>query len=81
MLVQVVPLGLDWPSENYYGGPASEMELCYLEYKIKPEDSSRIIVVYGPDHPFITDPMSVFLKGYQAARAVYVDGQNLNSQG
>ncbi|KAL6284041.1 hypothetical protein ACE6H2_014970 [Prunus campanulata] len=77
MLVQVVPLGLDWPSENYYGGPASEMGLRYLEYKIKPEDSSRIIIVHGPDHPVITDPMSIFLKGYQAARAVYVDGQNL----
>lgn len=47
MLVQVVPLGLDWPSENYYGGPTSEMGLRYLEYKIKPEDNSRIIIVYG----------------------------------
>ncbi|KAM1149375.1 hypothetical protein FF1_030473 [Malus domestica] len=76
VLVQVVPLGLDWPSANYYGGPASEMGLNYLEYKIKPEESS-LIDDYGPDHPVITDPMSISLKGYRASRAVYVDGQNL----
>lgn len=76
VLVQVVPLGLDWPSANYYGGPASEMGLNYLEYKIKPEESS-LIDDYGPDHPVITDPMSISLKGYRAFRAVYVDGQNL----
>ncbi|CAL2254773.1 unnamed protein product [Prunus armeniaca] len=45
MLVQVVPLALDWPSENYYGGPAIEMGLRYLEYEIKPEDNSRIIIL------------------------------------
>ncbi|CAL8151818.1 unnamed protein product [Prunus armeniaca] len=45
MLVQVVPLALDWPSENYYGGPTIEMGLRYLEYEIKPEDNSRIIIL------------------------------------
>ncbi|KAK9938630.1 hypothetical protein M0R45_015356 [Rubus argutus] len=44
--------------------------------QIKAEESS-LIDVYGPDHPVITDPMSIFLKGYETARAVYVDGQNL----
>ncbi|TQD78107.1 hypothetical protein C1H46_036337 [Malus baccata] len=52
------------------------MGLNYLEYKIKPEESS-LIDDYGPDHPVITDPMSISLKGYRASRAVYVDGQNL----
>lgn len=32
---------------------------------------------YGRDHPVITDPASVFAKGYYAARAVYIDAQNL----
>ncbi|KAM5585493.1 hypothetical protein ABKV19_004735 [Rosa sericea] len=52
------------------------MGLEYLEYKIKAKESS-LIDVYGPDHPVITDPESIFVKGYEAARAVYVDGQNL----
>ncbi|KAH0987235.1 hypothetical protein GBA52_014412 [Prunus armeniaca] len=82
MLVQVVPLALDWPSENYYGGPAIEMGLRYLEYEIKPEDNSRIIILMWNllfsaiwDTCFQTS--NIFLKGYEAARAVYVDGQNL----
>lgn len=76
VMVQVVPLGLDWASSNYFGGPATKMEVEYLEYKIKPEESS-LLSTYGPDDPVITDPKSIFMKGYCAAREVYVDGQNL----
>lgn len=76
VMVQVVPLGLEWASTNYFGGPAAEMEVKYLEYKIKPEEST-LLSTYGPDDPVIKDPESIFLKGYYAARDVYVDGQNL----
>ncbi|GMY31168.1 alpha-1,3-arabinosyltransferase XAT3-like isoform X2 [Fagus crenata] len=76
VMVQVVPLGLDWASTNYFGGPASVMGLHYVEYKIEPEESS-LFKEYGPDHPVIVDPYSIFLKGYDAARATYVDGQNM----
>lgn len=76
VMVQVVPLGLDWASTAYFGGPAKEMGMHYLEYKIEPTESS-LFKEYGPDHPVISDPMSIFLKGYNAARATYVDGQNL----
>ncbi|KAK0602157.1 hypothetical protein LWI29_030915 [Acer saccharum] len=30
VVVQVVPLGLDWAASNYFGAPASEMGLNYL---------------------------------------------------
>ncbi|XP_040987889.1 alpha-1,3-arabinosyltransferase XAT3-like [Juglans microcarpa x Juglans regia] len=76
VMVQVVPLGLDWASKAYYGDPAGEMGVHYMEYKIEPEESS-LFKEYGPHHPVIADPMSIFLQGYNAARAVYVDGQNL----
>ncbi|KAM7495587.1 hypothetical protein LguiB_030196 [Lonicera macranthoides] len=76
VMVQVVPLGLQWPSDAYYGNPASEMGVHYLEYKIEPEESS-LVELYGRDHPVIVDPGSVFSKGYQAARAVYLDQQNV----
>ncbi|KAF3453412.1 hypothetical protein FNV43_RR03852 [Rhamnella rubrinervis] len=76
VMVQVVPLGLEWASTNYFRGPATEMELQYMEYKIKSEESS-LLSTYGPDDPVITNPESIFLKGYYAARDVYVDGQNL----
>ncbi|KAF8409598.1 hypothetical protein HHK36_005676 [Tetracentron sinense] len=76
VMVQVVPLGLDWPSTAYYGETAPEMGVHYLEYRINPEESS-LFEIYGPDHPVITDPMSIHMQGYNVSRAVYVDGQNL----
>ncbi|KAK3030035.1 hypothetical protein RJ639_038134 [Escallonia herrerae] len=76
VMVQVVPLGLDWPSNAYYGEPARDMGVQYLKYKIEPEESS-LVDLYGRDHPAIVDPASVFSKGYQVGRAVYVDGQNI----
>ncbi|CAK9157503.1 unnamed protein product [Ilex paraguariensis] len=76
VMVQVMPLGLNWAANAYFGEPAHGMGVQYLEYKIKPEESS-LLDLYGQDHPIIVDPASIFAKGYQAARAVYVDQQNM----
>lgn len=78
VMVQVVPLGLDWASTNYYGEPGIRMGVKYLEYKIEPEESS-LLSMYGRDHPFITksDPGSVYLMGYGTARTVYLDQQSV----
>uniref|UniRef100_A0A2N9IL43 Glycosyltransferase 61 catalytic domain-containing protein n=1 Tax=Fagus sylvatica TaxID=28930 RepID=A0A2N9IL43_FAGSY len=43
---------------------------------IEPEESS-LFKEYGPDHPVIVDPKSIFLKGYNVARATYIHGQNV----
>ncbi|KAL6999236.1 Hexosyltransferase [Sarracenia purpurea var. burkii] len=77
VLVQVVPLGLGWASTTYYGGPATEMGLQYLEYRIQPEESS-LLRSYSRDDPVITSPASIFQKGYKAAKDVYLDKQNLD---
>lgn len=76
VVVQVVPLGLDWASTTYYGDPPKQMGMHYLEYKIEPEESS-LLDSYSRDDPVIADPQSVLLKGYEVARAVYVDGQDV----
>ncbi|KAG5546576.1 hypothetical protein RHGRI_018672 [Rhododendron griersonianum] len=76
VLVQVVPLGLRWLSARYFGGPAKEMGLKYVEYRVEPVESS-LLTLYDQDHPVITNPASIFLEGYEVARAVYIDGQNL----
>lgn len=76
VVIQAVPLGLEWASTAYFGEPARGMGLRYLEYKIEPEESS-LINTYGRDHPVITDVGSIIAKGYQTFRAVYVDGQDL----
>ncbi|XP_038905420.1 alpha-1,3-arabinosyltransferase XAT2-like [Benincasa hispida] len=77
VVVQVVPFGLDWPSTFFFGKPAAEMELEYLEYKIEAKESS-LWEKYGENHTVIRDPQSIFAKGYFASRAIYIDGQNLN---
>ncbi|KAF7140090.1 hypothetical protein RHSIM_Rhsim06G0220500 [Rhododendron simsii] len=76
VLVQVVPLGLRWLSATYFGGPAKEMGLKYVEYRVEPVESS-LLTLYNQDHPVITNPASIFLEGYAVARAVYINGQNL----
>lgn len=76
--IQVVPLGLDWGSTNYYGDPGIKMGLRYFDYKIEPEESS-LLSLYGPDHPYIKkhDPGSVYVMGYVRSRIVYQDQQNV----
>ncbi|XP_058219793.1 xylan glycosyltransferase MUCI21-like [Rhododendron vialii] len=77
VMVQVVGLNLEWASTAYYGRPATEMGLKYIEYKIEPEESS-LISLYGKNHPVITDPASIEAKGYRVGRAVYLEEQNFN---
>lgn len=72
VMVQVVPLQNEWAATTYYGGPAKEMGVRYLEYKIEPEESS-LFDTYGKDHPVFTDPKSIISKGYNAFRSVYLD--------
>ncbi|XP_042479234.1 alpha-1,3-arabinosyltransferase XAT3-like isoform X1 [Macadamia integrifolia] len=76
VLVQVVPLGLDLLSNVYYGKTFIPMGIRYLEYKIRPEEST-LLDVYGSDHPVIRDPKSIHRKGYLTARKVYLSGQDL----
>ncbi|KAI8552888.1 hypothetical protein RHMOL_Rhmol06G0303300 [Rhododendron molle] len=77
VMVQVVGLNLEWVSTTYFGGPAIEMGLKYIEYKIEPEESS-LTSLYGKNHPIITDPASIEAKGYRVGRAVYLEEQNFN---
>ncbi|XP_039126554.1 alpha-1,3-arabinosyltransferase XAT3-like isoform X1 [Dioscorea cayenensis subsp. rotundata] len=76
VLLQVVPWGLDWASKAYYGRPAQEMGLKYVEYHIAVEEST-LYEEYPKNHPVLTDPWSINLKGYNISRPVYTDGQNV----
>ncbi|KAJ9551502.1 hypothetical protein OSB04_015547 [Centaurea solstitialis] len=77
VMVQVRPLGFQWDVDSFYSEPGPGMGLRYLEYMIKPDESS-LADVYGLDHPVLTDTASVAAKGgYEAARAMYLDKQDL----
>lgn len=77
VVVQVVPLGLDWPSTFLFGRPAAHMGLHYFDYNIQPKESS-LWDKYGENHTVIRDPQAIFAKGYFASRAIYIDSQNVN---
>ncbi|XP_024959665.1 uncharacterized protein LOC112500403 [Cynara cardunculus var. scolymus] len=76
VVVQVVPLGLEWPSTVYFGEPAVRMGLRYLDYKIEPEEST-LIESYARADPVISNPGSVFAKGYYIGKEMYLDKQNI----
>ncbi|KAJ0959845.1 hypothetical protein J5N97_000445 [Dioscorea zingiberensis] len=40
VLLQIVPLGLDWAADEYYGEPARKLGLEYMEYKVAKHESS-----------------------------------------
>lgn len=76
VMIQVLPLELDWVANAYYGGPATGMGLHYLEYKIEPQEST-LYDLYGPDHPVLKDPESIKALGYRESRVYYLDQQNV----
>lgn len=77
VLVQIVPLGMEWGAETYCSRPGTVMGLWQLKYKIEPEESS-LSEIYKPNHPVIADPESVFAKGYNAAaRALDFNKQDM----
>ncbi|GMH17064.1 hypothetical protein Nepgr_018905 [Nepenthes gracilis] len=76
VLIQVVPLGLEGLSKYDFELPAKDMNLRYLEYKISAKESS-LTEKYPSDHPALREPSS-FNKGWDAFKAVYLDGQNVS---
>ncbi|XP_074310498.1 beta-1,2-xylosyltransferease XAX1-like [Silene latifolia] len=76
LVVEIIPIGLEWQSTNYYAKPASRMGLKYLKYHVGLGESS-LNGSYSPDDPVIIDPSSIYAKGYLVAKAIYLDGQNL----
>lgn len=75
VLIQVVPLGLNWASDHYFGKPAPGIGLNYLRYKVLRNETS-LYEIYGPDNPIVSDPAAIWAKGYAAVKEAYVDGQN-----
>ncbi|KAI3900754.1 hypothetical protein MKW92_034622 [Papaver armeniacum] len=77
VMLQVVPLGLEWPSATYYGSKVvGKMNVRYLEYKIIPEESS-LLEKYGRDSPVINNPAAIGKQGYAVSSKIYLRGQNV----
>ncbi|CAM6124886.1 unnamed protein product [Calypogeia fissa] len=77
VLVQIIPVGTAWPSDHYFGTPAShELGLTYMEYEIKPEEST-LSDEYGVLHPILQNPRLYIEKGWKTEYRLYLRGQNV----
>lgn len=75
VMIQIVPLGLNWASDHYFGEPAPGIGLRYIRYKVWRNETS-LYEKYGPDHPIVSDAASIWAKGYMAVKQAYVDEQS-----
>ncbi|XWS50782.1 hypothetical protein CRYUN_Cryun12cG0118300 [Craigia yunnanensis] len=78
ILIQVVPIGgFEWLARTDFEEPSKDMNLRYLEYKIKTEEST-LIQQYPADHEVLTNPSSIEKQGWYAFKSVYLEKQNIN---
>ncbi|KAJ6373933.1 hypothetical protein OIU78_029596 [Salix suchowensis] len=77
ILIQVVPFGkVEWASRVSFEDPAKDMNIRYLDYKIKVEEST-LIQQYPADHEVLRDPSAIGKQGWVAFRSIYLDKQNV----
>jgi len=76
VLLQIVPVGLDWAADAFYGKPAQQLGLEYLEYKVAPEESS-LAAEYGLNSTVVRDPSVISSRGWWEMKKVYMDRQNV----
>uniref|UniRef100_A0A453D2C7 Glycosyltransferase 61 catalytic domain-containing protein n=1 Tax=Aegilops tauschii subsp. strangulata TaxID=200361 RepID=A0A453D2C7_AEGTS len=66
VVVQIVPWGnMDWMATNFYGQPAREMQLRYVEYYVDEEETS-LKDKYPREHLVFSDPKALHKQGWQA---------------
>ncbi|KAB2001351.1 hypothetical protein ES319_D12G296400v1 [Gossypium barbadense] len=77
ILIQIVPIGgFEWLARTDFEEPSKGMNLRYLEYKIKTEEST-LIQQYPPYHEVIRNPGAIAKQGWDAFKAVYLQQQNV----
>uniref|UniRef100_A0ACD5WGY9 Uncharacterized protein n=1 Tax=Avena sativa TaxID=4498 RepID=A0ACD5WGY9_AVESA len=65
VVLQIVPWGnMDWQATNFYGQPARDMQLRYLEYFVG-EDETSLKDKYPKDHVVFKDPKALHTQGWQ----------------
>ncbi|VVA92252.1 unnamed protein product [Arabis nemorensis] len=78
VVIQIVPMGgFEWLAKTDYEEPSKGMDLRYLEYKIKAEEST-LVKQYGRDHEIVRDPSAVAKRGWKTFKSVYLVQQNVS---
>ena len=75
VLVQVVPIGVDSPSNISFKGPTKNLGLEYMDYKVKTKESS-LAEIYGANDLVLKNP-DAYVNGNYSKMRVYMRTQNL----
>ncbi|KAG8094354.1 hypothetical protein GUJ93_ZPchr0012g22120 [Zizania palustris] len=66
VLLQIVPWGkMDWMATNFYGQPARDMRLRYVEYYVS-EEETTLKDKYPRDHYVFKNPLAIHAQGWPA---------------
>ncbi|KAK9935073.1 hypothetical protein M0R45_022188 [Rubus argutus] len=77
VFVQVVPIGLGWAANAFFGRVAKGLNLEYFEYKIGVEESS-LVDKYGNDSLLLRDPFALQKTGWPTeVMNIYLKEQNV----
>ncbi|KAL8132640.1 beta-1,2-xylosyltransferase XYXT1-like [Apium graveolens] len=76
VVIQIVPLGIEWYAKHDFEEPALDMNIRYMGYKIKVKESS-LIQQYSVKSATIRNSLSVNKSGWDVIRSVYLDKQNV----
>ncbi|GFP87432.1 protein o-linked-mannose beta-1 4-n-acetylglucosaminyltransferase 2 [Phtheirospermum japonicum] len=76
VVVQIIPFGADLWAKPYFGTPAKDMGLRYLEYRVSLNESS-LLGRYPVDSEVYRDPGAIYKKGFVEYHSVYLNNQDV----
>nr|BAK05562.1 predicted protein [Hordeum vulgare subsp. vulgare] len=76
VVVHIVPYGIEFMADGFYGKPARDMGLGHVKYGISPEEST-LLEKYGWNHTVIKDPEAIRSSGWDKVGEVYMSKQDI----
>ncbi|KAG8058913.1 hypothetical protein GUJ93_ZPchr0002g23027 [Zizania palustris] len=76
VVVHVVPYGVEFMADGFYGAPARGMGLRHVRYTISPEEST-LLEKFGWNHTVIRDPDAIRNSGWEKVGEFYMSKQDV----
>ncbi|CAO2829525.1 unnamed protein product [Amaranthus hypochondriacus] len=76
ILIQIVPIGIEWLADSYFKNLAKSLRFEYIEYKIRAKESS-LAEKYGLCHMIVKIPHEYMKGNWSAVDSIYLKGQDV----
>ncbi|KAL6888226.1 hypothetical protein ACP4OV_009252 [Aristida adscensionis] len=76
VVVHIVPYGIEFMANGFYGEPARDMGLRHVQYSISPEEST-LLEKYGWNNTVIKDPEAIRNNGWEKVGELYMSEQDI----